>query len=410
MKGRIGGNNIYIYTIFVSRRIMTTKNIRLRIFLFVFTCLWLSMVITGCGDTDSDVNLKEDVTEATKVTSTKIGSEESDEETESDSGFIEVSDVSFDKSVLSLAKAPAVNQTVNISYSLEALSQEYLSVNNVWFKFERYDPSLYYPLGRGNSIEDALKYLKANAEFPDPYYYFIEALFKKQPNSLVPVESVLVDGNIKWEGSQSDKTNKIELSGLIRFSEAGEWLITVQSQENGKFPVSRETIPLTINEDSGKRGWEYTYQPSEGQNVLGDGQIFSVDLAITKAMPLDEETEFICTIWSIEDIKDVTAKFIFSLMEKGGWQREKVPAQNIITKGNALWQGDLKASTPVQFPITVKFPETGDWEIVLYGTSPNSEYDSYSEIYIHVGKEKGICGWVESHIKKQNDPVFPYKG
>lgn len=383
---------------------MRRKKIMRKIINAIFLTILTSVVIfTGCTKSVTTTNTGADESKT-------LGSFDWVEEIDSDSKSIQSTDVGLDKTILTLSNLPSVNQIVDLRLSVEVLNSGFLPVNNIWIEFERYDPALYYPLGKGSDKDEALQVITELAEKSENLALQLSNLSKNQPTTLIPSEQLVVVGSFNWQGTPLSEGDNVQLSGKILFPEEGEWLINTRFQTDYGFSYLRTSLKLTVTQDSGAEGWVKTYEPDIAYTILDEDNPFCVQLFIPEAPKTNEKAEVYCELLSISDMEDVSVQLTVRLLKKGGWKREEISIDRIFVEGDSIWQGNLKANMPLRFSTYMILPESGDWEIEAYGTSKSETYDSGAWLFLHTEMDKGRIGWVESHERDQEIPEEKYEG
>jgi hypothetical protein len=376
-------------------------NIKIFLPLLLLTCMVFPLLTYGCNGSSTDLK-KTDVIEPDEATKIVENVDESTGIITSEDKIIQSSDVSFVKEVLTLSNAPAVNQSVNLTYTLEVLDSNYKQFTKIWIEFEHYDPSLYYPLGRGYERDEMIKLMNSPQTKSNYYYDQLQLRKDNQPESIVTPESVIVDGETEWAGVTLQKDKILVLSSRISFPETGEWLITVKSVGNDGQIQERISLKVTVNEDYGMKGWLRNYEPAEAESTtrLDDEHAFCIEPTIDKAPAVNQPATLSYTLLSSKVVKDLKVKVVFAHWETGS-KGEQVPSDEIMNSNNSVWVGNLEPFSPISNSVTVMFPEIGDWEILVYGTCPNYSFDYPASVFLHVGKEEGRVGWLESHDPEQ---------
>ena len=111
--------------------------------------------------------------------------------------------------------APALGEIVEVTFSF--YSRHPSEILKAKIEFEKYDPALYYPLGKGREREKKLQLLAENSGSKDPYYTYVMEAAEEEPEISVPQESLLVSGDLNWEGSLAKEDGEIDLTATIRF-------------------------------------------------------------------------------------------------------------------------------------------------------------------------------------------------
>lgn len=221
----------------------------------------------------------------------------------------------------------------------------------------------------------------------------------------VPVQEVLVNGNLNWEGDMTGEP--IEFSSNIKFTDEGNWRICAYSEYSY---FDSDCVFLNIAEDSSSFGWPDDYRPYTGHSfpvTPSERYPITVELDMPKPPLLDEPVQLTWSINSIKDISEASGKVEFYRME--GTDRIEIPVEEVIVDGNLSWEGSLTKDNPLHFSATVKLPEDGDWEIRTTGSyyAQDMFIEGNSFLYLNVGKDKSRWGWTQLHEKPSNAPLPP---
>jgi hypothetical protein len=308
---------------------------------------------------------------------------------------------------LDISKAPAVGETVDLTYTLKIGESWSKPVTKIQFEFERYDPEVYYPLGKGQREKDwNLGYL-AKVKPDSGLYFYITQAAKDQPDTIIPEKSVVVSGETKWEGTPLKPGNQAELAARVSFPEEGEWVINAVLHTDDGASNILGAIYLTVNKDSGAMGWPEDYSSGERGYVAANPYMpVGVNLKSVKAPLSSEKMSLDITIQSIEDLDKASAYITFAKMEE--YKYTYPSPDEIITDGKGKWEGNLKKGIPVEFSCSVKFPSDGDW-LIRFVTRANPDKTEHTMLTlpVHVDKEKSWLGWPISHSNPAHN--FPTK-
>lgn len=234
----------------------------------------------------------------------------------------------------------------------------------------------------------------------------------------VPLEQVLVKGDLSWEGNPFQNGDVIELHSTIKFPQEGVWLISSYFSGENKDPTAylgtvdkpiEEDIRLSITKEAAAvwRSRESRSSPVAYLNNFSYGQLgrptlstdlhpIITELDISKAPKVGEETLLTCHVSSLYDIPDFSVQITFRKRTDGD-RTEAVPENNLLINGSLSWKGDLKKDTPPQLYATIKFPESGDWWIHVQGNYPATDRPGIAdEIKLNVNRNRGYFGWENS--------------
>ena len=109
----------------------------------------------------------------------------------------------------------------------------------------------------------------------------------------------------------------------------------------------------------------------------------NVSLSMPAIPTLNENTEVTCTVSSVSDAPNTTARII-------------LPDEVRLVSGDLTWQGDLKADESLSFSATVRFEESGNYAIEAVARRVIDEENSWGDIdvlYLNVGVDYGVLGW-----------------
>ena len=215
----------------------------------------------------------------------------------------------------------------------------------------------------------------------------------------VTPEDILVEGDFNWEAAVSKDSVK-EFSAIVKFPHVGEWRISARTTPG--IPRNYDGLSLYVAEDWGEIGPQRDYRPNAypySPNNLGYKDPM-VDMDISRLPPVDETAELTWVINSpFWDEAEVEAEVEFFWMK--GTDAVKVPAKDVLVKGDLTWEGNIMVDTPVRLSAIIKLPYEGDWEIHAQADSfvENNPIDGSFSLYLHAGKDKSWYGWAEPHDK-----------
>ncbi|MBI2831797.1 MAG: hypothetical protein HYX79_06035 [Chloroflexi bacterium] len=300
--------------------------------------------------------------------------------------------------VIKLAKAPKVGEPVQVTFEFQTY---YAKVLKARIEFERYDPKLYYPLGRRMVREDFLRLIEKNPGSNDPdVVYAVDAL-RDQPDSDVPASNLLVSGSMEWQ--PEPKAGMQQHSATISFPEEGEWLIKGRLQlENQPFRTYSD-LTLTIGKESSTMGWQKDFSKESG-GWTGSPPMF-VTIKPSSPAPLVNQPYTVKVVTTTtEDLAEASVEGEIFRMQ--GVAEVRISLSSLVVSGNLTWLGPIKKGQAVMLEGTVIFPEEGDWGIrVRFRPSANSQRTIGQRIALHVGKEQSRFGWLVDHEAKF--PVRP---
>jgi len=310
---------------------------------------------------------------------------------------------------LLMSKAPRVGETSDLTFTftvhLAAAGYEGSPPTKAGIEFERYDPALYYPLGKGQMQDDALEMLSERFDPADPYMVHLKQAAAEQPETRVSQEAVLVRGDLTWEGEPLKERADVRLTSTVRFPEEGEWRVKGWLEGEGSPRYVYDDLYLTVTKDSGTFGWPKDYSKG-GWTPPNKVSPVSVTIKPSRAPLLGEPFELVMTIRSISDVAQAEVYPEFSWRD--GIKNVKIPLEDILVDGDLTYKGSLKQSVPIELSGTVKFLHEGDWLILGWRrSSPEVISDYNHSIYLHVGEDKSRFGWTESHQPNYEDVPPP---
>jgi hypothetical protein len=299
---------------------------------------------------------------------------------------------------LDISKAPTIGETVELTFSAEWVKDPNRLITGFRLEFELYDPSVYYPLGKSHSFRDEKIKSLGKADSGSGAYFYNSMAAQYQPETIVDVKKVVVSGETQWEGETKIGINQMSLSSKICFPEKGEWLINGIIQfEDGSYYISN-SLELTVKKDSGSIGWPIDYSIGNGVHNYADSYApVGVYLNITHAPLVGEKIPLDISVYSIEDLDHASVSLGFVRMD--GYMYTYPSPDKIVDEGKGNWEGNLKKEVPAQLSFLIKFPDEGDWAILLMTrASPSDHENTMLGIPIHIDKEKSRFGWTVDHI------------
>ena len=244
----------------------------------------------------------------------------------------------------------------------------------------------------------------------------------------VPLNEVLVGGNLIWEGNALT-TSTIKLNSTIQLPREGVWKIMGFFSGEGWGKPADYRLEVAVTKDaaaimsapdfkSGPLAYlgYVAYGEGSGKTMDEVTAPFIVELDISKAPRMGEEVVVTCHINSLHDVPDFSAEIVFF---KHGIQ---ISREALQVQGSLEWAGDLKQGQPVEFSASIKFPEEGEWEIRAGGNSLENEKNhrdgSADILQITVGNDLSFFGFRHDHEKPSTGtgtqyptvtPITPWK-
>jgi len=277
---------------------------------------------------------------------------------------------------LELSKAPKVGETAELTMTVTTRPDPRIGLGHgrAWLAFSRVDTS-----GSYRNYKESIRGVN------------------------ISPEAVLTRGNVNWEGRATTDAPLV-FQTTVRFPEAGIWEVTGYFQRDGRSHPTFGSIKLAVESDragiygseaylTGELEWMKDY--SRGRAVPKNVPI-TASLDLTSPPRLGEHAELTWSIVSAKDIENAGVNIEFKLMEQGTPLANKIKGNETLVAGDLSWQGSLEEGVPVSSSATIKFPQEGDWEIVLICDDSESIYEA-SIIFLNVNKESGRWGWAEPH-------------
>lgn len=222
----------------------------------------------------------------------------------------------------------------------------------------------------------------------------------------VPLDEVLVSGELTWEGN-TDESWSLELNGTIQLPREGVWRLTgFFSAEGWEEPFMKERW-IAVTEDaaaivgtqefkSGPLGYldNFPYGHISGKRIPDERfDPVILELDISKIPRAGEEAAVTCHILSILDVPDYSVQISFKERLED-YSILRIPGDDLLVDGNLEWEGNLEKDKPVEFSVSIKFPEDGDWEIMALGRCPTNDKLEFADIVkMNITGDRGYFGW-----------------
>ena len=230
----------------------------------------------------------------------------------------------------------------------------------------------------------------------------------------VPLEQVLVSGNLNWAGDAFE-AREIGLSSTVRLPREGIWIIYgYLSGENWNQPqesrmaiaVTKDTAAIMGTEEfrSGPLAYLGNFPYGQaGRGTLSELHPVIMELDISKAPRVGEEAILTCRISSLHDVSNFSTELRFFRRRKDNSILTITPA-SLLVNGVAEREFNLQANETVEFSATIKFPEEGDWWIYAEGISEEDRTNhtgGYADnLRMTITGEKSFFSWQERQIAK----------
>ncbi|MDD5190038.1 MAG: hypothetical protein PHE50_03225 [Dehalococcoidales bacterium] len=357
------------------------------------------MVLPGCKPEPQSEVATSATTSVPTTAKTIVYTNLPPETTTTTTGNIVAGTVAPASGLIMLSKAPALNETVELTYTAVINDEFKGTVSRIWLGFDRFDPAIMYPLFKqADAVEQATANL-AKLSAADPIYQATTYDISKQPVSRVSANVVAKEAVTEWAITEMKVAEPYTYSTGVSFPETGEWLITAYWEVDGVKEI-RGQFWLTVGETEGHFGWRKNYKPNTGGYQPPDEKKpLAIRLEIDNAPGLNQTATFACTLTSLQD--GLQAGVEINLYHMEGTTRKEVPIESVLVSGTVKWKGELKLNAPVQLVFTLRFALEGDWYLAAYPDIPGI----VGQIYFNVGKETGTTEWwSEPHIEEQQAP------
>jgi hypothetical protein len=329
-------------------------------------------------------------------------------------------------SLLLVSGVPAAGKVTHLMYIINVPVSLNKPIIKIRLQFERYDPSVYYPLGKSQHYKDEALAVLGWADPQSGLYFQLSHALADQPDTVVekkefvfsggpqlelkpgegtgstPVladrpsaageenESIMA-GKMQWEVVPMGEYSQIQLFSNICFPQEGEWLIYGTAQYAGK--SSDDYFCLTVKRDSGTLDWPREpdiFENIPKANPVGIYAKLSHAPLVNENMPLD------ITIRSIVDFdRAEAAVFCHDL---NGKESVEVPLKKILVEGRSDWQGSLTKGETVQISPIIKFASEGRWRVsIATRASPEEKFVPKMEFVINVGAAVSRFAWTTSY-------------
>ena len=219
----------------------------------------------------------------------------------------------------------------------------------------------------------------------------------------VPLEEVLVSGELSWEGNPFDYQDSVlPLVGTIHLPREGIWEIKAYLKGEGfdnhymletfkdstRIAVTKDAAAVigSIENDLGPLFYLSKFPYGKPYRPIPDELLrpVIVELDISRAPLVNEEAVLNCYVTSLYNVSDFDINITFRIRQDGN-KTDKVSGEHILINGDLSWSGKLSKDFPTQFSSTIKFPWKGDWWIHVQGNYPTSEHAGFADdIRIHV--------------------------
>jgi hypothetical protein len=222
----------------------------------------------------------------------------------------------------------------------------------------------------------------------------------------VPLEEVLVSGELTWEGNLFEKGPNL-LHATVQLPREGIWIIYGFLQcEGWEKPIGyRDFFAVTGDAAADMSTREFKSGPLGYLDNFSYGKFWKrvpdeddpviLELDISKVPSVGEEVLLTCHINSIIDLADYSVEFRFGKRGDDGWTTT-ITGDSLLVDGDLSWEGDLEKCKPVEFSATIKFPEAGDWLAKVVGDHPTSAGILLTDtIEMVITSERGYFGWEE---------------
>lgn len=267
----------------------------------------------------------------------------------------------------------------------------------------------------------------------DFYWINLEGSYSDAKHGvLVPLSEVIVNGTTTLQGNVRETGIR---KSTIQLPREGIWKIVGNVQGEGW--AEPETITkMYVIADGYGFNYGFTPNPELADSPLtylmyfpygqlgyytfsGTSDPVIQELDVSKVPLTGERATVTVKITSLHDVTGFSSEIEF--WTKRG--QERVGIDNLYSAGHYSWFGDLKANEPVQYSLDLKFPDEGEWYIVVRGTTNEIPGIFGDYIELTVNNTNSFYGWKPLPPPEDTGPdpnqaaidnetgenVFPYK-
>jgi hypothetical protein len=283
-----------------------------------------------------------------------------------------------------LSKAPALGETVDLTFAMNDIRQLYGS-------------------------DQPKEGLAKSSAWVDFYWTNIHGSYTEAGTTTqIPLAEVLVSGETKWEGNFNE--SRFNLRSKIQLPREGIWRIQWNFTGEGWSKKFEGTMKVAVadgtaaimntNPEEFKAGplaylGFLPYGGDRSQRIPTSGDPFSIGVDISKAPRAGEEVTLNCRILSVIDMSDFS--LLWRFYKRTGDSVPKIPSTDLLTSADLAWKTDVRKGEPVVFSTTIKFPTEGEWEILADGNyaENNKKYWDQEDIKITITASRSFFGWAE---------------
>jgi hypothetical protein len=192
----------------------------------------------------------------------------------------------------------------------------------------------------------------------------------------VPVEDIVVSGDTSWAGNAQENPT-IQLKCSIRLPSDGIWIFTGYfTGSNWRTPLSYSqniavvdgvSVPFASLNSSPLayiRYFEYgiyPYPSPDSQHPI------TLELDVPHPPQKGEEVKLLFRAFSpFYDVENFNFRLKFHKFP-AAYEIDEVPVEDIVVDGKGQWDFTLLKNEVREFSTTIKFPETGIWQISVSG-------------------------------------------
>jgi hypothetical protein len=261
-----------------------------------------------------------------------------------------------------------------------------------------------------DKIPTGIEHARASVEF---FWSNIHGSYSDVLKAIpIPLSEVVADGQPAWEG---DAQKGIKFPCTFKITREGIWNINwrIVSAETGKdfaiYPYKFEGIAVADGTSARLGSNELIDGPlaylakfpygrtmeNSIEYYLNDrgGNDVAMELDIAKAPLPGESVAVTCKIVSLHDQYDFTMNNEFMKREHNR-KTFRMPGSELLTEGNLVRRCDLKAMVPEIISATIRFPEPGEWKIIVNGNYSGNRYVGYgSSLELEIGENRSSFGW-----------------
>jgi hypothetical protein len=229
----------------------------------------------------------------------------------------------------------------------------------------------------------------------------------------VPVEEVVIDGELPWSGNYS---RGLTLRSRIKLTREGIWNIRGAFYGEGwragagaemRVAVADGTA-ANMNTPDFKQGplaylGNLSHEGGVSHPIIAyEGIPVTLGLDLSRAPRVGEEVTLSCRITSVVDMPDISIEWVF--YRTLGETTQVISPAEMLSSADLDWATDIRKGEPVVFSTQIKFPAEGEWEIVAMGKSGTRYLTGAAHrMRFDITPSKSYFGWVYTHSGEPTD-------